>query len=159
MAPEANRASFPPVLPRVSTASLILLGFGALFSSASCGPTCPGNEPNCGTSNPGAAGAGAGTSNAGAAGGGAGGSDDASPTTCAPLTALRTCMDAFCAQASNPFCTCYKRGYDIRSDTCACSKFNAAAFCKQAADNGVDATTYDCSAATGSVATVCVGVQ
>lgn len=123
----------------------LALAFAAVLSTASCGPTCPTSEPNCGTAN----GANAGTA----------GSSEVEPTTCAQLTAVRKCMDAFCASATNPFCTCYKLGFDIRSDTCVCSTFNAAAFCKQADQNGVVAANYDCAAASGSVATICVGVK
>ena len=133
------------MFPRHSLALFITLSLGALLSSTSCGPTCPAGEQNCGTPV---------GSTAGAAG-----SDDDGTTTCAQLTALRTCMDSFCATADNPFCTCYKRGYDIRSDTCKCSEFNAAAFCRQAELSGVDPTKFDCPASSGAVATVCIGVQ
>jgi hypothetical protein len=123
----------------------LALGFGFALSTASCGPTCSGGAQSCGTTNASTAGA-------------AGSTEDT--TTCDQLSALRACMDSFCATASNPFCTCYNRGHlDISVNPCSCIAFDSAKFCQQAADNGIDAASYDCSAATASVATICVAVQ
>jgi hypothetical protein len=111
------------------------------LDTASCGPTC-GTLLSCGTSS--------GTGDAGANG---------SATTCPQLTAQQDCLTAFCQTADNPFCTCYKRGFDLAAD-CTCTAFDAAAsasFCQQNADN--DAASFDCSAATGAVAPLCVNVQ
>lgn len=65
-------------------------------------------------------------------------------------------MDAFCATAINPFCNCYKKTphFDISSASCQCITFDEQAFCDQAA-----AASYDCSALTSSVASICVGVR
>jgi hypothetical protein len=114
----------------------------AFLVAAGCGPTCPANEPNCGTSNGSIAGA-AGTSSSGSG-------------SCAALTALKSCMDGFCATQTNPFCTCYKRKLDLSTASCLCVDFDPKRFCDDQAASGI---TYDCSAATGAVATACVGVQ
>ena len=114
-----------------------------LFSIANCGPTCPDGKQSCGSAYDNDA--------------GSSGTDDT--TTCDQLTTLRACMDAFCASTSNPFCTCYKRGYDIDGSACTCKAFSPTQFCKEAAANGIDAASYDCAAASSSVATICVGVE
>ena len=120
--------------------------FGLALNMASCGPTCPTLEP-CGTTS--ASAGDAGSSSAGTSG---------SATTCAQLTALQSCLNSFCQSADNPFCTCFKRGFDLGTD-CTCSDFDSAGYCQQAQENGVDAAALDCSATTGSVASLCVGVQ
>jgi len=121
----------------VSRHLLIWVALGlALSGAGACGPTC-GTERNCGNTN---------SSSAGRSG----------TPTCDQLTALRTCMDSFCATNTNPFCTCYKRGYDLSSVSCSCVDFDAEKFCDDQAASGV---TYDCSAAIGAVGTTCVGVQ
>ena len=122
------------------------LGLGLLVAigSASCGQTCPAENPNCGNANPGSGEA------------GATGSDD---TKCDLLTAMRSCMDSFCKTASNPFCTCYKRGLDLTTDGCKCIDFNTQTFCDRAEANGIDAKTYDCGAASSGVSSYCVPVN
>ena len=112
------------------------------FGSANC-TTCPAGQQSCGTAN---------------ANGNAGASDD-DESKCALLTAMRSCMDAFCKTASNPFCTCYKRGYDLSTDGCKCIPFDAEKFCERAEENGVDASAYDCAAASSGVSSYCVGVN
>jgi hypothetical protein len=119
----------------------LILPLGLAVDVASCGPTCPTLEACSSTTA---------SSTAGTAG--------SSSTTCDQLTALQACFTSFCQSADNPFCTCFKRGYDLGSD-CSCTTFDAAAYCQQAADNGLDASAYDCSAATGSVGSLCVVVQ
>ena len=126
----------------VLAAVLLCLGLVFTFGSASC-TTCPAGQQSCGTAN--ASGASGATS-----------SDDAE---CALLTAMRSCMDAFCKTTSNPFCTCYKRGFDLSTDGCKCIDFDAQKFCDRAEENGVDASAYDCSAASSGVASYCVGVN
>jgi hypothetical protein len=122
----------------------VLVPLCLVLSAASCGPTCPGLQA-CGTTN---------------AGGGDAGSSSSDPTTCDQLTALQTCMTAFCKTTDNPFCSCYEKGFDLGpSPGCACVDFDAAEYCKEAAANGVDAANLDCSAATSAVATQCVNVQ
>jgi hypothetical protein len=120
------------------------LGSSLALSSASCGPTCPPGEQHCGNSNPGAAGA-------------AGRDSDAGTSGCALLTAMQRCMTAYCARASNPFCTCYKRGFDLTTAGCVCIDFDAELFC----DNykNVNAATYDCAAASSAVSSTCIGVK
>ncbi len=122
------------------------LGLAGMLATASCGPTCPGNQPNCGTAN------------SSAAAGAAGAAGATSTASCDQLTQLRSCMNAFCAtvDASNPFCKCYKNGFDLSTASCSCVTFDAQQFCTDQAASGV---TYDCSAATGSVGTACVGVN
>lgn len=115
------------------------------LGTTSCGPTCPANEPNCGTANSSTAGA------AGAAGA-------QSTASCSQLSALKSCMNAFCAAAplTNPFCKCFKVGYDLSFWSCSCVEFDAKAFCDTQANSGV---SYDCSSATGAIGTACVGVE
>ena len=118
---------------------------GLVLDTASCGPTCAAGQTSCGSSNPGAD---------------AGASGDPNPTTCPELTALRDCMDAFCKTADNPFCTCWKRGYDINLSDCpSCSTFDSAEYCLEAKNNGADAASFDCSASSDAVSSLCVGVQ
>lgn len=64
-------------------------------------------------------------------------------------------MTAFCATASNPFCNCYTKGFDLGAK-CSCVTFDAQRFCDTQASTGAE---YDCSAATSAVASTCVGVQ
>ena len=154
LARAAIRASLPAVSRKFPIVVACSAGLGFVLGVVSCGPTCPYGQQSCGSSNPSAGAA----STAGAAGAAGAGSSDIDPTTCDQLDALRACMDAFCASASNPFCTCYTRKYDI-STSCTCSKFNATAFCQQAAANGIKASDYNCASASSAVATVCVGVR
>jgi len=121
-------------------ALLLSLALGLALSSVSC-VTCPAGQQSCGTSN-----ADAGASN----------SDD---TECDLLTAMRSCMDAYCKTASNPFCSCYNQGQDLTTSGCKCIDFSEKRFCDQAEQNGVDATTYDCAAASSGVSSYCVGVN
>ena len=114
---------------------------GLALSSASC-VTCPAGQQSCGTSNP---------------GGDAGASSSDDDVTCDWLTAMRSCMDSFCKTAQNPFCTCYKRGFDLATDGCKCVDFDAKKMCEQA--EGLDAATYDCAAASSGVSSYCVGVN
>ena len=129
---------------QVFTALLLAIGSSLAFSSASCGPTCPAGQQSCGTANASADDAGASASDA---------------TTCDLLTALKTCMKAFCATTTNPFCTCFNRGqrYDIDSSTCLCVEIDATAYCN--AHKGEDAESYDCAAQSSAVSSVCVPVN
>jgi hypothetical protein len=133
----------------VSKQAALALTFGLALTlnSASCGPTCPAGQQSCGNSNPSAS---AGSS------GDAGASD---PSTCGLLTAMTSCMKAFCAGASNPYCTCYKRGFDLRINDCKCIDFDAQDFCEKAKDAGIDGSNYDCAAASSGVSSYCVGVN
>ncbi len=132
--------------PPVSTRALVfylavLLALGSALGTAGCGATCPASDPNCGSPN---------SSNAGTAGA-------AGSSSCDALTTLRSCFTAYCATTTNPFCNCYKKGFDLSTTDCpACITFDAAKFCADQAASGV---TFDCSAATGAVGTACVGVQ
>jgi hypothetical protein len=122
---------------------------GLALIAASCGPTC-GTLKGCPS---------AGSSDAGASS--VAGSGGSSATTCSALTAQRACLTSFCQTASNPFCTCYGRGYDLGS-SCACTPITdaqSASFCQDAANQGIDASNFDCSAASSAVASQCVGVQ
>ena len=134
----------------------VSLGLGFVLNSVSCGPTCPGLQ-SCGTSSESNAGS---TSNAGSASnaGSPSSAGAASGATCAYLTTVRDCLTAFCMTASNPFCTCYKRGFDLGGN-CTCTPFDAQKFCEQAADAGADVPGYDCSSRSGAVASICVGVD
>jgi len=124
-------------------------GIGLIFAlgSASCGPTCPAGQQSCGNSN-----ASAGSS-------GDAGATGSTSATCDLLTAVQSCMKAYCTSATNPFCSCWRRGYDITTNGCTCIAFDPKKFCDQAAANGTDATTYDCAAASSGVASICVGVN
>ncbi len=129
-----------PPAPLALTGALLL---SLALDGVGCGHTCPTPQP-CGEPSPG-------TGVSGDAGGG--------NTSCEQLTALQDCLDSFCQPSDkNPFCTCYKRGYDLGTD-CKCTKFDPANYCRQASDNGIDAAAFDCSSATSSVASLCVGVQ
>jgi hypothetical protein len=141
----------------------MLLGLGFALDTTSCIPTA------CTTSSAGSGGA----SSAGAGGTSAGtaGSDcsdtssstvDAGATTCGQLSAVQACFSTFCAAdgAGTPFCACFTKGYDLGAEpNCGCVTLDAAAFCAQAAANGLDGSSLDCSAATGAIATQCVDVQ
>lgn len=121
-----------------------MLALGAWLSLASCGEVCPADQPNCGSPN---------GSSAGAAG-------SAGSASCEQLKAFRACLDSFCKAAQNPFCTCYRRGFDLSQSDCSCIAFDGAKFCRQADLNGISASDYsDCSVTNSSVATICVGVQ
>jgi len=123
--------------------ALVALTFGVVFalSSASCGPTCPAGQQSCGNSNPSAA---------------AGSASDAGAT-CGLLTKFNRCMTAYCATASNPFCKCYKRGFDITTAGCVCIDFDPQQFCDNAYDP--DGTAYDCATDTSRISTFCVPVR
>jgi hypothetical protein len=141
---------------------VMLLGLGLALNSASC------VQNACTASSAGSGG----TSSAGAGGtsAGTGGSDcsdtssavDAGATTCGQLSAVQACFSTFCAAdgLGTPFCTCFSKGFDLGAPPdCGCITLDAAAFCAQAAANGLDGSSLDCSAATGAVATQCVDVQ
>jgi hypothetical protein len=144
------------------TLVMMISGLSFVLSSASC------TIPNaCTTSSAGSAGS-AGTSSAGSGGSNCSDTSDSASagssgaTTCGQLTALQTCFGTFCAAdgAGTPFCNCFTKGFDLGAPPdCGCVTLNAAAFCQQAADNGLDGSNLDCSSATGSVATQCVDVQ
>ena len=124
---------------RKIVASFALAGLVALaLDTASCGPTCKPGEASCGTD---------GTSDAGTV-----------TSTCPQLDAIHACLDVYCKTASNPFCTCWSKGYDLDLTNCpACISINASAFCAQSTD--LDAASYDCSAGSDMVSSECVGVQ
>ena len=126
----------------MSKLAFILLTVGACLalSSASCGPTCPAGQQSCGSSNPG-------VGDAGATGGDA--------VTCDLLTAVRKCMKDYCATATNPFCTCFKRGYDIDSGSCKCIDLDTKTLCGAEA-NGASADRYDCAADSSRVSSICI---
>ena len=129
-----NRSVFVPVL--------LGLGLSVLLVNASCSDIC-GSAAECGDEN----------ANAGAAGSGGG------ATTCPQLTALTDCLEAFCASAQNPFCTCYTQKKDLSSAcTCVPVTLDPEDYCKAAAANGYDAASFDCAAATDGVKTMCIGV-
>ena|SRR6478735_7565263 len=119
-----------------------MLGLGLMMAlgSANC-VTCPAGQQSCGDAGPAAAGA-----------------SDSDDVKCELLTQMRSCMDAFCKTTTNPFCKCYTRGFDLTTNGCKCIDFDAQKFCDQAEDNGVDASAYDCAAASSGVASYCVGV-
>ncbi|MEO8905553.1 MAG: hypothetical protein ABI488_23805 [Polyangiaceae bacterium] len=118
---------------------------GLALDTASCGPTCKAGEASCSTNG---------------SSGDAGASSDPTPTTCDELTALTACLDAFCKTESNPFCTCWTRGYDLDLDHCSsCKVFDSAEYCLEAKNSGADPASFDCSAATGQVSPLCVPVQ
>ena len=129
------------------TALAIAFGSMLSLSSASCG-TCPAGQQSCGTANA--------SPTAGAAG-----SDSAA--TCDLLTALHKCMTAFCASASNPFCTCYKRHddsgnpFDIDTASCNCVEIDEQQFCQN--NKGASAESYDCAAESSRLSSVCVPVR
>ena len=125
---------------QVFAALSLSLGLSLAISSASC-DTCPRGQQSCGDSNPGAAG------------------DSSSETaSCGLLTAFRTCMTAYCKTTSNPFCTCYKRGYDLTTNGCVCIDFDAKKYCDQADANGNDGSSYDCAADSSRISSFCVPV-
>lgn len=129
-------------MTKQSFAALSLgLALSLALGSTNC-VTCPDGQQSCGTAN--------GSGNAGA---------DGEETTCALLTAMRSCMDAYCKTTTNPFCNCYKRGFDLTTNGCKCIDFDARKFCDQAEQNGVDASAYDCAAASSGVSSYCVGVN
>jgi hypothetical protein len=117
-----------------------------VLSGVSCGPMCPAGQQSCGNSNPSPA-------NSSDAGG-----SDASAR-CGLLSALKKCMSAYCATASNPFCTCYKRGYSIHTGTCKCIAFDEKKFCAEADAAGIDGSLYDCAAESSGVSSYCVPVN
>ena len=139
-------------------ALVLVLGLGLAQSTACTGltPLCPAAAAGAGGSGGSAGGAGSSNCAAGTGGG---------PTTCPVLTARQACFHAFCQAdgSGTPFCDCFKRGYELGpAPDCLCltvSAADTAAYCQQAADNGVDASALDCSVLTSSVATACVGVK
>jgi len=120
---------------------LLVFGMALALGSASCGPTCPAGQQSCGTSNA-----------SGGSGDDAGTSDE-----CALLKAIRSCMKSYCATASNPFCICYNRGYDIDSGSCKCVDLDTKRICDQYGSD--DASSYDCAAASSGVSSICVPVN
>jgi hypothetical protein len=117
------------------------------LNTAGCGPTCP-NLQSCGTTT--------GDSDAGASSAGTGGA-----TTCPQLVAQQDCLNSFCHDADNPFCNCYNKGFDLGAD-CNCAAFPpnyGASYCQEAADEGIDAASFDCSAASSAVGSLCIGVE
>jgi hypothetical protein len=121
------------------------------LSTASCGPTC-GNLKGCSTTG---------------ASGDAGASSTSTTTTtttsstCAALTARQSCLSSYCQTADSPFCSCNKQGQELNV-ACKCvtpTTADAAAYCESAAAQGIDDSNFDCSAQTGALATLCVGVQ
>jgi len=67
-------------------------------------------------------------------------------------------MTAYCKTTSNPFCTCYKRGYDLTTNGCVCIDFDAKKYCDQADANGNDGSSYDCAADSSRISSFCVPV-
>ena len=128
---------------RLFTLLPFAFGAGLALSSANCGPMCPAGQQSCGNSN---------ASVAGSSGA------DAGSSTCGLMTALKKCMTAFCATATNPFCTCYKRGYDLNGVTCKCVDFDPE-LCKRAEANGSDGSDYDCAAESSRISSYCVPVR
>lgn len=120
----------------------LCLGLSLTLGSTSC-VTCPDGQQSCGSSDS--------SGDAGASG--------AEDVECDLLTQMRNCMDAFCKTTTNPFCTCYKRGFDLSTNGCKCVDFDAKTFCDRAQQNGSDATSYDCAAASSGVSSYCVDVQ
>jgi hypothetical protein len=116
-------------------------GLGLALSSASCGPTCPHGQQSCGSSNS------------------SGGAEAADPAKCELLTAMQSCMTAYCKTASNPFCGCYNQGKFLTTNGCTCVEFNAKKFCADAEDSAVGASSYDCAADSSAVSSFCVPVQ
>jgi hypothetical protein len=129
------------------------ISFALSFASglASCGPTCPAGQQSCGNSNPSPSAGGSNDDDD--AGTGYTGYDGA---TCGALTAMKRCMTAFCAKASNPFCTCYKRNYDLTTNGCVCVDFDAKDYCER---NKGDGSGYDCAAHSSGVSSYCVPVR
>jgi hypothetical protein len=72
------------------------------------------------------------------------------------LTALKKCMTAYCASASNPFCTCYRRNYDLTTNGCVCIDFDAKAYCDRYPGDG---RSYDCAAHSSAISSYCVPVR
>ncbi len=139
--------------------ALTVFGLGLALSAGGCSDMCSAT----GSAGTGGTGGAANCSTGAASGGSAG----AAPT-CGELTAVQTCFNTFCKAdgAGSPFCNCWLKGYDLSPPTtdsdgneagCACITFDTAAFCT--ANAGVDPSTFDCSSASGQVATMCVSVQ
>jgi len=126
------------------TALALAFGLSVVLSSASC-VTCPDGQQSCGNSNP------VRESEAGAG--------NEHETSCDLLKAMRQCMDDFCKTASNPFCTCYKRGFNINVRDCPkCVDWNTKNICALE-ENGLDAASYDCAADSSAVSSYCVPVN
>jgi hypothetical protein len=121
---------------------LAAIGLSFAFGSVNC-VTCPNGQQSCGNSNP--------TGDAGDSG--------TSEDSCDYLKAMRSCLDDFCKRESNPFCTCYKRGFDLTTNGCTCVDFDGKAVCDRAQQIGLDATSYDCAAASSGVSSYCVTVD
>ena len=135
----------------------VLVGFA--LSAAACS-----DMNQC--SSKASAGAGGTSCVAGNASGGSGGSS----ATCTAWTAYQACLSTFCKTdgVGTPFCNCFLKGYDLSppvTDTngnesgCACVAANPADFCMRTQAQGIDGSSVDCSAASGQVASLCVGVQ
>lgn len=143
--------------------ALAALGVGFALSGAACSDNyCPNGATSGGSG--GSAGAGGSSCTGESANAGSGGS-----TTCAALTATKSCLTAFCKSdgAGTPFCNCFLKGYDLsapNTDTngnetgCACVAFNDAKLCATFADPDAG-DTVDCSVVDGQVASMCVGVN
>ncbi|HET7538618.1 MAG TPA: hypothetical protein VFK05_02055 [Polyangiaceae bacterium] len=127
---------------RTFSALWLSFGLGLAFSGESC-VTCPAGQQSCGNSNPGA--------DAGASGD--------SETSCAFLSKMQSCMDSYCKTASNPFCTCWKRGFDLTTNGCTCVDLDTKKICDRADAEGLDADSYDCAAASSGVSSYCVTVN
>ncbi len=126
------------------SALFLIFGFSFLISSTSC-VTCPAGQQSCGDHNE--------RSSADA------GDSGESETNCDYVKAIRSCMDAYCKTASNPFCTCYKRGFDLSTDGCKCVDFDTEKICTRADQEGLDPASYDCAAASSGVSSYCVPVD
>jgi hypothetical protein len=137
---------------RAITALSFGFGISLSLSGTSCDQMCPAGQQDCGDSESSAGSSGsAGATEAGATGYHA--------DTCGALTALKKCMTAFCATTTNPFCTCYKRNYDLTTNGCVCVDFDAKDYCAKAKARGDDGRNYDCAAASSGVSSYCVTVK
>jgi hypothetical protein len=141
---------------------VLSLGLLSLWLNASCSAqnACGGSAGVGGT---GGSSAGTGGSNCTdtAASAGSGGA-----TTCDYLTALQACLTSFCRTdgASTPFCGCFTRGFDLEgadgtATACQCKPFDPSTICGPALAAGLVGSDLDCSASTGAIAPLCVGVQ
>jgi hypothetical protein len=140
---------------------VLAIGFGFALNTASCS-----NQDACGS------GGAAGTSSAGdcSTSSATAGSGGAAATTCGQLSALQACFTTFCASDGDgdgtPFCSCFAHGFDLSgpssgadSSGCLCISIDSTAFCAQAAANGLDGSSVDCTLATAPLVSMCVGVQ
>jgi len=74
------------------------------------------------------------------------------------LATIDACYKAFCAAdgAGSPFCMCWTKNYDLDSKNCVCIAPTKASVCDGLDLSNFQPSDYNCSAATGSVATLCV---